>query len=144
MSATKSTEQRALYNPALFTCEATRPAERKRVKKGRLKKITRLDSVAQVATSCINMQKQHKDYCDDDFFLWETSRYIPDTTWKHAPRTGKLWLENMASIGKLSIEESRGRQITEGKLMYTGIRMASDIIRHCSKLMQFAVGISSI
>lgn len=69
MCATKSTEQRALYNPALFTCEATRPAERKRVKKGRLKKITRLDSVAQVATSCINMQKQQKDYCDDDFFV---------------------------------------------------------------------------
>lgn len=67
-------------------------------------------------------------------FLWETSRYIPDTTWKHAPRTGKLWLENMASIGKLSIEESRGRQITEGKLMYTCIRMASDMIRHCSNL----------
>ncbi len=74
MCATKSMEQRARYNPALFTCEATRPAERNRLKKVRLKKIT----VAQVATSCINMQKQHKDYGDDVFLV--TSHYIPDTT----------------------------------------------------------------
>ena len=76
-----------------FTCEATRPAERNGLKKGRLKKITRLDSVAQVSTSCINMQKQHKDSGDDVF--WVTSHYIPDATWKHLERGNvglKTWL----------------------------------------------------